>query len=57
MTRVFKKEFGDIGRDLKLTKVKMNVRVTFPSVSISVALSGSQDPDILVMFGCRFKTS
>lgn len=44
-------------REVKLTKVKINFRVMLFSVSMRVALSGSQDPEVLVMFGCRFISS
>lgn len=46
-----------IGGDSKLTKEKLKVKVTLSSVSLRVAKSGAQDPENLIRFGCRFKTS
>lgn len=46
-----------LGGDSKLTKEKLKVRVMLSSVSLRVAKSAAQDPETLITFGCRFKTS
>lgn len=46
-----------IGGDSKLTKEKLKVKIMLSSVSLRVAKSGAQDPENLIRFGCRFKTS